>query len=570
VNPYTPTRSSTELLNPAGSPAPLMADTSSAASLDPIEAEIIDHLFVLQPSYAVGLGLHEYDGRLPDLARGATDAWLERARALLARVSALDPNALDPGRRIDAFLLRLLLESPIFDLAVSRDLERNPMSYVGAVSLTSYLAREYAPVDARVRSILEILRGLPKLLDTGRARLDAALPKPFVDLALAIGAGLPQHFAEVEPFAARAGLSAEVAEARRTAETSVAEFLAWLRSDRLPSAAPDFALGAARFQQLLFVREGIEAPYEEVRRAGAADLARNQARLAEIARAQGVAAGELFAQLNRDHPTAADVLPTARRFVDETRAFVADHRLATIPEPAVCRVEETPAWGRALSTASMNPPGPFDRGVAEGIYFVTPVDPAWTPVQQEEWLRSLNRAMLRNITVHEVYPGHYLQFLHFRAADGTRVRKVYLSPSFVEGWAHYTEQLAIEQGLGRESWHAEVAQIHDALLRDCRLLASIGLHTQGWSVEQATQLFQKEAHFERLPAEREALRGTFNPEYFCYTLGKLAILNARTRFLTSSFRGDLQAFHDTLLGFGCPPIGLLDTLLEGPAPGTTG
>jgi len=211
----------------------------------------------------------------------------------------------------------------------------------------------------------------------------------------------------------------------------------------------------------------------------------------------------------------------------------------------------------------MNPPGPFDASSTEGVYYVTPVDPKWTEPQQQQWLRSFNRPMLRNTTVHEVYPGHYLQFLHFRQSSGSLARKVYLSASFVEGWAHYTEQLAIERGLGKESVAAEVAQLHDALLRNARLLVSIGLHTNGMTLEAGTQLFQREAHLERLPAEREAIRGTFNPEYFCYTLGKLAILNARSRFLDSGFGGNLRSFHDTLLGFGCPPVGLLDALLAG-------
>ena len=294
------------------------------------------------------------------------------------------------------------------------------------------------------------------------------------------------------------------------------------------------------------------------------DLARNQQRLAEIAKSENVTVPELLERLYRNHPTADKVIPTARGFVDETRRFVETNALVSVPEEARCRVEETPVWGRALSTASMNPPGPFDVTSSEGVYYVTPIDAKWTDRQQEEWLRSFNVPMLRNITVHEVYPGHYLQFLHFRQSSGSLARKVFLSPSFVEGWAHYAEQLAIEKGLAHESVFAEVAQLHDALLRDCRLLVSIGLHTSGMTLEAGTQLFQREAHFERLPAEREAIRGTFNPEYFCYTLGKLAILNARSRFLKSAFGGDLRSFHDTLLGLGCPPIGLLDSLLASP------
>ncbi len=535
---------------------------NGSAEFDELEKETVAHLFQLQPSYAVGLGLHQYDGLVPDLARPETDRWTEGANSLLRRLAAVDLPTLPEPRRVDAFLLRLLLESPLFDLTEVNELERNPMGYLAGVSLTPYLSREYAPAEERARAIARILSSVPRLLEVGRRRLQKTLPKPFVDIALAIGSGLPQHFAEGEAFAAPTPAAREVAAARNTAEESLKGFLDWLKTERLPHAVPDFALGPTRFQRLLKVREGIEVPFEEIRSAGVVDLARNQARLAEIARSAGVTVGELFDRMNRNHPTAANVLPTARQFVDEVRTFVTDKALVTIPERVVCRVEETPVWGRALSTASMNPPGPFDPAPPDGIYYVTPVDPTWTPVQQEEWLRSFNFAMLRNITVHEVYPGHYLQFLHFRASSGSLARKVYLSPSFVEGWAHYTEQLLIEQGLGRENHGAEVAQIHDALLRDCRLLASIALHTQGMTLEEATRLFQTEAHFERLPAEREAIRGTYSPEYFCYTLGKLAILNARSRFLKSHFGGSVRAFHDTLLSLGCPPIGLLDALLE--------
>ncbi len=533
-----------------------------------LEQEIIDHLFRLQPSYAVGLGLHGYDGKVPDLSSGATEAWATGADALLVRLHRFADADLPADRAVDRLLLQLLLESPLFDLREARDYDRNPMTYLGVASLTSYLVRDYAPAAQRIDAIVATLGAVPRILEEGRRRLHGPLPKPFVDLSLAIGGGLPTHFGEAEEFATRAGLGGRVAAARAPAETAVVAFLSWLRDDCLPRSTPEFALGAHRYQRLLWVREGIEAPIEELRAAGAADLARNQARLTEIAAQQRTTIPAMLDRISQDHPPAPDVLPLARQFVEETKRFVTEHDLATIPEPAVCRVEETPIWGRALSTASMNPPGPFDTGPTDGIYYVTPVDPKWSPTQAEEWLRSFNRALLRNITVHEVYPGHYLQFLHFHRSGGSLARKVYLSPSFVEGWAHYTEQLAIEQGLGRGGFDAEVAEIHDALLRDCRLLASIGLHTQGMTLETATQLFQKEAHFERLPAEREAIRGTFNPEYFCYTLGKLAILDARRRLLDRQFHGSLRAFHDALLGSGCPPVGLLDALLtSGPGGG---
>ncbi|HKV89604.1 MAG TPA: DUF885 domain-containing protein, partial [Thermoplasmata archaeon] len=522
-----------------------------AKEFDRLEKDVADHFFTLQPGYAVFLGLHEYDGRLPDLSRVGTDRWVEGADRLLARLRAHPPSELPASRRTDRMLLELLLESPRFDIVESRDLDRNPMTYVGGISLTSYMVRDYAPIGERVAAIVRTLEAAPKFLEGGRRRLDATLPKPFLTLSLAIGGGLPAHFTEAEEYArkASASLGDAVRAARGPVESALAEFLARIRDEWMPKATDDFALGAERYQRLLWVREGIKTPIEELRREGEADLRRNQARLEEIAGGAANVAAR-FETLFQDHPGAAELIPTAQRLVTESKEFVRSHDLATIPEPAICRVEETPTYGRALSTASMNPPGPYDTTGDEGIYYVTPVDPTWPAERQEEWLRSLNRTMLRNITVHEVFPGHYLQFLHFRHSAGSLARKVYLSPSFTEGWAHYCEQLAIEAGLENGDWRAEVAQIHDALLRDCRLLASIGLHTAGMTLEEATELFVSRAHFERLPAEREAIRGTFNPEYYCYTLGKLRILDARRKLLASRFDGSQKRFHDALLATG--------------------
>jgi uncharacterized protein (DUF885 family) len=536
---------------------------AAVPELDALEREIADAVFGFQPTFAVGLGRHEYDGRLPDYSTEATDRWTSQADGLLVRLAALEPTSLSPDRQVDHFLLRLSLEGSLFDVRDARRLDRNPMAYLGVLALTPYFCREYAPAPARVDAIVRALKGVPGLLEQGRRRLVGPLPRPFVELARVIGEGLPAHFRDAEAFAKGVGLGPSVAEARDAAETALVDFLGWLRDEELPRAVTDFALGPPTYQRLLFVREGIEAPFADLEKAGVADLARNHARLEEIARQERLPVSALISHVQHDHPSAPELLGAARGFVEESRQFVESKELVSIPSPVNCRVEETPVWGRATTTASMDSPGPFDAGSTEGIYYVTLVDPAWTPEQQQEWLRTMNRSMLRNTAVHEVYPGHYLQALHFRAIAGSLARKIYISPSFVEGWAHYCEQLAIEAGIGGGSSAAEVTQILDALLRDCRLLSSVRMHTQGGTLEQATALFERQAYLDRLPAEREAIRGTFDPEYFCYTLGKLAILDVRRRLLATRFGGSLQAFHDSLLRFGCPPVGLLDALLGG-------
>jgi uncharacterized protein (DUF885 family) len=534
-------------------------------SVDPLsflEKEVVAHLFVLRPTTASALGLHEYDGILPDLTVETTERWAATANDLVAKLRAVPESELSPPRRLDRNLLSLLLEGNLFDLEATRELDRNPMSYLFQPDLTSYISRDYAPVPERARSIVKILTSVPALIETAKARLEPVLPRPFVTLSIQIAGGLPSHFEEGETFAAThsAELRAEVHRAREVAEPAVRAFAEWLRSERLPRATVDFALGPERFQKLLWVREGLTLPVDEVLRRGRADLERNQHRLAEIARREGVTVDQLIARLNDQHPAPDELLPLVRRLTEEVREFVREKDLVTIPEPELCHVRETPTWARDLFTAALSPPGPFDKPV-DGIYWVTAVDPAWTPAQAEGWMRTLNHAMLKNTTVHEVWPGHYLQALHFHQTNQTLARKVWFSYSFTEGWAHYCEQAALEAGFDDHSTSAEVTQLHDALLRDSRLIVSIGMHTQGMSVADAARVLRTEAHLEEIHAQREAIRGTYNPEYFCYTLGKLAILDVRSKYLATKFHSSLREFHDSLLGFGSPPIGFLDGLM---------
>ena len=527
-----------------------------------LEKEIVAHVFVLRPTMASYLGLHQYDGLLPDLSSDSTRRWAATTTELLRRVNDVPEADLSPARRLDRNLLRLLLEGNLFDLEGTRELDQNPMVYLFQPDLTNYIARDYAPVVDRVAAIVRVLTSVPALLENAKRRLEPVLPRPFVTLSIQIAAGLPSHFEEGESFAGTGSpsLRDEVHAARQVADAAVRSFAEWLRSERLSGATDDFALGRERFQRLLWVREGLTMSLDEVLSRGRADLKRNQDRLAEIARKEGVSVDQLVARLYENHPSPNELLPLVRQLTDQVREFVRAQGLATIPEPERCHVRETPPWARDLWTAAMNPPGPFEKPV-DGIYWVTSVDPAWSPAQAEGWMRTLNHAMLKNTTVHEVWPGHYLQSLHFRKTSQTLARKVWFSYSFIEGWAHYCEQAALEAGFDGRSTSAEVTQLHDALLRDSRLIVSIGMHTQGMSVADAARLLRTEAHLEEIHAQREAIRGTYNPEYFCYTLGKLAILDARTKYLATRFHSSLREFHDSLLGFGSPPIGFLDALM---------
>jgi uncharacterized protein (DUF885 family) len=544
--------------------APTEAPSAEESRLVALEREVVAHLFRLSPSGAVALGIHSYDGLLPDLTPRAVEEWVKGSRRFLERLAELDPAVLSRDRRLDRTLLRLRLMSELFGLVEYPYVERLPLLYVSPLELNAYSTRPYAPAQVRAEAMVRVLEGAPALLKVGTDRLSGSLPAPFVEIGLAMAGGLAPHFEETEAFVAKEAprTLAAYRRARAEAEGAVAAFLDHLRTARR-RATKEFALGPQLFQRLLYVIEGSREPWERLLLEGTKNLRANQRRMEELAHARRppTEVAPFLADMNRDHPSAESLLPETRGFVEEIRKFLLERDLVTVPRPEHCRVEATPPMERAWTFASLNSPGPFDTEVHEGIYYVTPVEPDWDADRKEQWLAAFNRPTLRNVTVHEVYPGHYVQFLHFRASTGTLARRVFFSSAFCEGWAHYTEQMMIEQGYGGGAPEAELAQLMDALLRNIRLVVSIRMHAQGMGLEEATELFVREAHMDRYPAEREALRGTFNPEYFGYTLGKLSILRARQAYFEQRPRATLKEFHDRILSFGVPPVGLLEPLL---------
>jgi uncharacterized protein (DUF885 family) len=528
-----------------------------------LESEIWSHYFQLSPATAVFLGLHEYDGIVPNYTVAFTDQWVKKAEGLVKEISEVDPVTLAQRQRLDTEILTVLLEGALMDFKGYPYFDKLPSVYVFPLALVPYMSRQYAPAEERAASIVKILKGAPKLLMTAEKRLDAPLPRPFITVGLSAAKGMVSHFNDASAYVKQVapGLSSECDSAHDDASAAIGKFCAYLEKENA-RATDDFALGADRFNRLMRVKERLDLSNDELWKMGWDDLKRNQKRLAELSESIGFSGKprEAVHSFAEDHPSAETLLEEARKGVSEVREYLYKKDIVSIPAPDKCRVEETPSFERTTTTAALNPAAPFDKGEKESIYYVTPVDPTWDEKKKKEWLEYFNRPLFRNVTVHEVYPGHHLQFLHQSRAP-TMTGKGFMSSSFCEGWAHYTEELMIELGLGGCDPNAELAQLHDALLRDCRLLAAIGMHTRGMSISEATELFVREAYFDRFPAEREALRGTFNPEYFCYTLGKLIILDLRKAYLHRHPRSTLKEFHDLLLSHGSPPVGLLKGLI---------
>jgi uncharacterized protein (DUF885 family) len=547
----------------ASSPEGEMAPSASASDFARLSDEFLTALFEAHPTLASSLGLHEYDGRVQDFREAARVDRISALKSFAERLSAIPVSALDEEDAHDHTLLRLAADEERFELESLREAERNPLTYAGTLDVSGYVKRSYAPLPRRVQALTEHLRRFPDVLATARATLARAVARPFIETALEVYAGMV-HFHETDlPAAVRpAGPGAlwdAFQQANAQAISSVRAFLQYLTDELQPRATETFAIGEERYRTMLRLGEMVDLPLERLLEIGRADLARNAARARENAQeiAPGAAVRDVIRRRSHDHPPADRLVAEAERMLEELRRYVEACDLVSIPSPIGPRVEETPPFAR-WAFAMMDTAGPFETA-PESFYYVTPPDPGWTPEETEAWLTKFDYATLRDVGIHEVYPGHYVHFLHMRHVP-RRVRQVLTSYSFVEGWAHYCEEMMLDAGYGRRDAGFRLAQTAEALVRDVRFVVSIEMHTREMTLEAATRMFVEQAFMEPLPAYKEAARGTFDPGYLNYTLGKLMVRKLREDLRPA---GSLRAFHDALLSLGAPPVPLARRRLLG-------
>ncbi len=529
--------------------------------------EFLTALFETHPTMAASLGLHAYDGRVPDFREPARAARISALRGFASRLAAVPDASLDDDDAHDHTLLRLAVEEELFELESLREVERNPLAFSGALDVSGYIKRNYAPLAQRVASLVEHIRQVPDVLGTARSVLRPRVPRPFVETAVEVYEGtISFHEHDLADAVRPVGSGPDwTAFERANAEACAAlrAFVQYLKDDLLPQATEEFAVGEDRFGTMLRVGEMVDLPLDRLLEIGREDMARNAAQVQQAAArmASGVPIAEVIRRQSQHHPSAGQLIPDAARALEELRAFVEEHGLVSIPSEVRCRVEETPPFAR-WAFAMMDTAGPFETAT-ESFYYVTPPDPGWTPEQTEAWLTKFDYATLRDVGIHEVYPGHYVHFLHMKHVP-RRVRQVLTSYSFVEGWAHYCEEMMLDAGYGRDDPGLLMAQLAEALLRNVRFVVSIEMHTRSMRVEDAARMFVECAYLESLPAEKEAVRGTFDPGYLNYTLGKLMIRKLRDDLRTrDGERFTLRAFHDNLLALGAPPVPLARRRLLG-------
>lgn len=537
-----------------------MPSSPPSDALAGLVQEFLTSLYDTHPTAAASLGLHAYDGRVPDLSERARADRATTLRAQALRAAAIPETGLGRDDRHDATLLRLAIDEELFEIETLRDFERNPMAYAGAIDVSNYVKRDYAPFERRLAALIEHLRQIPDVLAVARTTLRSPLPRPFVDTALEVYGGTVTYHEGELPAAVQAAGAGEARTAFERANDAalgaLRGFIRYLTDDLQPRATAEFAIGEDRFRTMLRLGEMVDVDLDRLLEIGRRDLAENTQRLrtaCEIA-APGMAVRDAIKRQAADHPPADRLIEEAARVLDELRAFVETSSIVTIPSEVRCRVEPTPPFLR-WAFAMMDTAGPFEPS-SDSFYYVTPPEPGWTAAQTEEWLTKFDYATLRDVGTHEVYPGHYVHFLHVREIKRP-LRQVLTSYAFVEGWAHDAEELMLELGFRADDAALRIAQASEALLRDVRFVVAIKMHTRGMRVEDAARLFVEQAYLEPLPAEKEAVRGTFDPGYLNYTLGKLMLRRLREDVRTrDGARFDLRTFNDTLLGLGAPPLPL--------------
>lgn len=545
-----------------------------AARFYQIADEYLKGYYNFNPTEATVAGLHEYDAQLETRSREAVAREVRRLRDAINLLARINPNVLPEEARYDYLVLMSHARSQLLELQEIRMWEHDPNVYnrLAAASVDNILKRNYAPVEQRLTSVVAREREITRLLDEARTNLDKP-PRIYTEMGIAQVRGSIDYFTRVVPqMIERAGgsrLSAarksEFEATNQMVISALNSFGEWLERDLLPRSTGTFAIGAENYRRKLLYDEMVETPLAQLIAEGERELRRTQEEMRLLAEevAPGKGVGATLRAMGREHPTADGLVGETRAELDRIRAFVRTQNILTPPESENLSVAETPAYARSTSFASMDSPGPFERVATEAYFYVTPPDAQWDERRKEEHLSFYNRYSLPIISIHEVYPGHYYQYLALKRQP-SRVRTALASASFVEGWAHYSEQMMLDEGFGGNNPKLRLAQLNAALLRLCRYLVGLRLHTQGMTYEEGVEFFIREGYQERVNAEREARRGTEDPTYLVYTLGKMQILKLREDYkqhMGASF--SLGQFHDRLLSYGMPPIKIIRLAMLG-------
>lgn len=541
------------------------AANADAAFEQAVDAFIEDYL-KQNPVFAANAGRHEFDGQLPDYSPATLKALGDWLHAQRDHFATFTDEKLDAKDRFRRDYLLAVIDGSLFWLEDSGFAWNNPEFYLGDLSPSMYLTRPYAPLGQRMAAFIRYQQALPKAIEQIKANLKLPLPASYIELGVDAFGGyasffaseVPKAFADVDDNVLQAQLKSSNAAAIKATQ----DMADWLVAQR-PQATQDFALGVDRFRKMLYATERVDIPLADLKAAGEADLARNLAALkAACAQyAPGKSLQQCVAKEQADKPEDGAV-EGARKQLAGLRQFILDKGVVSIPGDEQAKVEEAPAYNRS-NIAYIEIPGPFEKNLP-AVYYIAPPDPDWSKAEQQAYIPG--KATLLYISVHEVWPGHFLQFLHSNRANW-KFGQLFVGYAFAEGWAHYCEELMFDAGLDGATPESHVGQLTDALLRDVRFLSAIGMHTEGMTMAQSEQMFRDKAFQDPGNARQQAARGTYDPAYLNYTLGKLMIMQLREDWTRDKGgHAAWKAFHDGFLFYGGPPIPLVRAQMLGGAP----
>jgi hypothetical protein len=505
---------------------------------------------------------------MEDRSQARIDARAAELKAQLARLGAIDRAALSFDEAIDADALDGQIRGELLDLGTIRVWNTNPMYYAflpgGAVDVL--MKRDFAPAPERLRSIVARMQKIPAIYDACRANVQNP-PKEFTDIAIRLARGSAGFFeGSVADWAKGAAgadeaLAASFADANGRVIQATKDFALWLEKDLKPRSKGAYAIGAENFLAKLKYDDMVELPLSELLAKGEAQLEKDHAAFVATAKAIDPAATpvRVHKALSAVHPSAEELVSSVAESVEDARRYLVEKDLVTIPSEVRPRIQETPPYARSGGYASMDTPGPYETKATEAFYYVTPVEKEWPAKAKEEHLKLFNPFVASDINVHEAWPGHYLQFL-WAPKFKTKTRKLVACGTNAEGWAHYAEQMMIDEGFHADDPRYKLAQLQEALLRDCRYVVGIKLHTQGMTVEDGAKLFVDRCFQEPSVAYEESRRGAYNPTYLYYALGKIEILELSREYRTKK-GASLKQFHDAFVAEGALPIPLVRRIM---------
>lgn len=524
----------------------------------PFVNDFLNEWFKLDPAFAVYQGKHEFDGQLPDWSNAGLKRQVDYLNGAIARAQGFSDSQLSPQQRFERDYLIKVAQGKLFWLTDADQPHTNPAYYVGGgLDPNVYLARPYADLPTRMKAVIRMFDNVPAAAANIRANLKTPMPMSFINYGVAAfngfadfyGNDAKQAFTSVNDPALQRQFAASSAKASK----AMRDIATWLASQK-PTANTNFALGAARFSRMLAATEDVDTPLDQLEAIGKADLAKNQAAL-KLACAQfapGATIEDCTKKMQDDKPDGGPVA-AARRQIPMLKQFVLSHDLVTIPGTEEAKVEEAPPYNRQ-NAAYIDPPGPFDKGIPS-VYYIAPPDPSWPQAEQQAFIPG--KADLLFTTVHEVMPGHFVQFLHANRSPSI-FGQLFVGYAYAEGWAHYAEQMMWDAGLGNGDPETHIGQLSNALLRDCRFLSAIGMHARGMTQAQSEQMFETQCYQDKGNAQQQAARGTYDPAYLNYTMGKLMIMKLRADWTaTRGGRKAWKAFNDQFLSYGGPPIPLV-------------